>query len=287
MVALDPAALVAAAVRGACLAKAPRRTVQAVAAAVVSVLVRPAEARLGSTRGETAKEQDVHEEVRAKSEEERREAIRAKRRARRQRKRAAQAAAANSTVREPKVESDLLQPKPVGNTGTAGVDSGKALTTVTPPATSTVTAPIAGHATWDDAFRAAQMQEITRMQTDDYMSDTSAKRKFADKSAHFSGVFFDLVSLLNGSADTIHPGHSANYTENCVSLERRPPTNREKCGGFDFILPAAVVGPGRIQAAALLLPAAPGDLRLSYRLVVGAWVALGAVETLWVQGFEA
>ena len=23
------------------------------------------------------------------------------------------------------------------------------------------------------------------------------------------------------------------------------------------------------------------------RLVVGAWVALGAVETLWVQGFEA
>ena len=188
MVALDPAALVAAAVRGACLAKAPRRTVQAVAAAVVSVLVRPAEARLGSTRGETAKEQDVHEEVRAKSEEERREAIRAKRRARRQRKRAAQAAAANSTVREPKVESDLFQPKPVGNTGTAGVDSGKALTTVTPPATSTVTAPIAGHATWDDAFRAAQMQEITRMQTDDYMSDTSAKRKFADKSAHFSGA---------------------------------------------------------------------------------------------------
>ena len=83
MVALDPAALVAAAVRGACLAKAPRRTVQAVAAAVVSVLVRPAEARLGSTRGETAKEQDAHEEVRAKSEEERREAIRAKRRARR------------------------------------------------------------------------------------------------------------------------------------------------------------------------------------------------------------
>ncbi|CAE7868801.1 KIN14E, partial [Symbiodinium microadriaticum] len=84
-------------------------------------------------------------------------------------------------------------------------------------------------------------------------------------------VFFDLVSLLNGSADTIHPGHSANYTENCVSLERRPPTNREKCGGFDFILPAAVVGPGRIQAAALLLPAAPGDLRLSYRLKTFTW----------------
>ena len=191
MVALDPAALVAAAVRGACLAKAPRRTVQAVAAAVVSVLVRPAEARLGSTRGETAKEQDAHEEVRAKSEEERREAIRAKRRARRQRKRAAQAAVANSTVWEPKVESDIIdiiRPKLVGNTGTAGVDSGNSLTTVTPPAPFTVTAPVVGHATWDDAFRAAQMQEITRMQTDDYMSDTSAKRKFADKSANLSGA---------------------------------------------------------------------------------------------------
>eukprot|EP00439_Symbiodinium_sp_Y106_P020694 s4960_g2.t1 len=84
-------------------------------------------------------------------------------------------------------------------------------------------------------------------------------------------VFFDLVSLLNGSTDTIHPGHSANYTENCVSLERRPPTNREKCGGFDFILPAALVGPGRIQAATPVLPAAPGDLRLSYRLKTFTW----------------
>lgn len=40
--AADGAALIAAAVRAACLAKAPRRTVQSVAAAVASVLVRPA-----------------------------------------------------------------------------------------------------------------------------------------------------------------------------------------------------------------------------------------------------
>ena len=86
------------------------------------------------------------------------------------------------------MESDIIQPTLVGNTGSAGVDSGNSLTTVTPPAPSTVTAPVVGHATWDDALRAAQMQEITRMQTDDYMSDTSAKRKFADKSANFSGA---------------------------------------------------------------------------------------------------
>ena len=44
MAAPDPVSLVEAAMRAACLARAPRRTVQAVAAAVVSVLSRPSPA---------------------------------------------------------------------------------------------------------------------------------------------------------------------------------------------------------------------------------------------------
>ena len=65
MAAPDPTALVAAAVR---------------AAAVVSVLMRPAEAAPSTVRGETARDPAAPEAVVAKSEEERREAARAKRR---------------------------------------------------------------------------------------------------------------------------------------------------------------------------------------------------------------
>ena len=92
MAVVDPAALVAAAVRAACLAKAPRRTVQGVAAAVVSVLARPAELTPNTVRGETAKGIAASVDVLVQSEEERREAVKAKRRLKRQRKPAAMAA---------------------------------------------------------------------------------------------------------------------------------------------------------------------------------------------------
>ena len=178
----DPAALVAAAVRAACLAKAPRRTVQAVAAAVVSVFARPADARLGTTRGETAKDEDDREEVVAKSLEERREAIKAKRRAKRQRKRAAKAAAATVSVRESKEESSTLQHGSVGNIDTAVVASATTPTVVTPSRPSTVFAPECriGYDTWEEAARAARMRETSAMQTDHYMSDTTAKRGYPD-----------------------------------------------------------------------------------------------------------
>ncbi|CAE7505276.1 unnamed protein product, partial [Symbiodinium pilosum] len=92
MAVVDPAALVAAAVRAACLAKAPRRTVQGFAAAVVSVLARPAESTPNTVRGETARGTEASVDVLVQSEEERREAVKAKRRLKRQRKRAAKAA---------------------------------------------------------------------------------------------------------------------------------------------------------------------------------------------------
>ena len=109
MVAPDPAALVAAAVRAACLAKAPRRTVQGVAAAVVSVLMRPAEAAPSTVRGETARGPAAHEAVVEKSEEERREAVRAKRRLKRQPKKAARAAAAVSSANKEQVADEAHQ----------------------------------------------------------------------------------------------------------------------------------------------------------------------------------
>ena len=109
MAVVDPAALVAAAVRAACLAKAPRRTVQGVAAAVVSVLARPAESTPNTVRGETAKGTEASVDVLVQSEEERREAVKAKRRLKRQRKRAAKAA------------SHAKQSDPDRQTGATGV----------------------------------------------------------------------------------------------------------------------------------------------------------------------
>ena len=106
---MDPAALVAAAVRAACLAKASRRTVQGVAAAVVSVLSRPAELTPNIVRGETAKGTAASVDVLVQSEEERREAVKAKRRLKRQRKRAA------------KFASHARQSNPDRQTGTTRV----------------------------------------------------------------------------------------------------------------------------------------------------------------------
>ena len=106
---MDPAALVATAVCAACLAKAPRRTVQGVAAAVVSVLAKPAELTPNTVRGETAKGTAASLDVLVQSEEERREAVKAKRRLKRQRKRA------------PKAASHAKQSDPDRQTGATGV----------------------------------------------------------------------------------------------------------------------------------------------------------------------
>lgn len=107
------------------------------------------------------------------------------------------------------------------------------------------------------------------------------------------GAFFDIVELLNGSSASAtspaHPGHSANFSEGCTIMEARPPTNRSKCGGFEFVVPlarggdvAAAWAPGRVAgraAGALGSPpppggAAPRRLRLSYRLKTFTWEPL-------------
>ena len=110
MVATDAASLVEAAVRAACLARAPRRTVQAVAAAVVSVLAHPSPAANSAPR--TARVERPSDPGassgarRESSEEARREALAAKRRRKRQRKKAAKAAAVST---EPNVEANQAQ----------------------------------------------------------------------------------------------------------------------------------------------------------------------------------
>ncbi|CAK9066017.1 unnamed protein product, partial [Durusdinium trenchii] len=72
------------------------------------------------------------------------------------------------------------------------------------------------------------------------------------------GVFFDLVSLLNGTEHLIHPGHFANFSTDCTVLQRRPPTNRSKCAGFDYL----VTHKGEVQP----FTAIAGKLRFTYRL---------------------
>ena len=73
------------------------------------------------------------------------------------------------------------------------------------------------------------------------------------------GIFFDTIEALNGSdaarhrSDKLHPGHNANYSDDCTILESRPPLNRKKCGGFafDFRWPAHPNYPPPIRAAVL------------------------------------
>ena len=103
----DRAALLAAAVRAACLAKAPRRTVQAVAAAVAGVLVRPTAAAVPRTGpSERPSAQSDNDEDGAGDPAVALAALRASRRAQRTRKKARrkaakQAAAAPSAVQSP------------------------------------------------------------------------------------------------------------------------------------------------------------------------------------------
>ena len=93
--AADPAILLAAAIRAACLAKAPRRTVQGVAAAVAAVVMQASTAPLATDTGEPVKIPDA---IGGISEDELALRLRlaraARRKAKRQRRRAAKAAAA-------------------------------------------------------------------------------------------------------------------------------------------------------------------------------------------------
>mmetsp|Transcript_7423 Transcript_7423/g.23690 ORF Transcript_7423/g.23690 Transcript_7423/m.23690 type:complete len:364 (+) Transcript_7423:36-1127(+) len=60
------------------------------------------------------------------------------------------------------------------------------------------------------------------------------------------GLFFDIAELIEASpggragcaalgSGQPHPGHSANYSDNCVLFESRPPTLRSKCAAFEFV----------------------------------------------------
>jgi hypothetical protein len=65
-------------------------------------------------------------------------------------------------------------------------------------------------------------------------------------------IFFDVATLLNGSSagDYTHPGHGANYSDDCTILEMRPPLRRLKCGGFELTAPLPEGGgyrPGRVR----------------------------------------
>lgn len=144
----DGPALLAAAVRAACLAKAPRRTVQAVAAAVAGVLVRPATSgdapsvvnagrvRSEFSHGRNPGGSDTSPEVLL-------EKLRAARREQRQRKKnnrraaKAQAAAANASsqneANEAEATHDVAQTERVGGLSSAGRGEDQAPST--PPRT--------------------------------------------------------------------------------------------------------------------------------------------------------
>lgn len=121
------------------------------------------------------------------------------------------------------------------------------------------------------------------------------------------GIFFDLVELFNTtdaaprhgcaffpSGAPAHPGHSANFSDGCQVVDRRPPSYRPKCGAFELITARSLHSPRRLtdrmsdprlgQQPVTLLPAntvapfAPLSehamgrrLRLSYRLKTFAW----------------
>ena len=46
------------------------------------------------------------------------------------------------------------------------------------------------------------------------------------------------------NADGLSLGHSANYSEHCTLSQSRPPTNRSKCAGFDYVMTPEGVRPG-------------------------------------------
>lgn len=96
------------------------------------------------------------------------------------------------------------------------------------------------------------------------------------------GVFFDVATLLNSSgtgaaSGVVHPGHGANYSDDCTILETRPPLRRLKCGGFEYAAPLThddshragrVVTPERLAGTGL---GSTRQLRMTYRLKTFAW----------------
>ena len=103
------------------------------------------------------------------------------------------------------------------------------------------------------------------------------------------GVFFDVATLLNtsssGTGDQLdgyahtHPGHGANYSEDCTIFETRPPLRRLKCGGFEYSAPLSTGGArdayrtGRVVPSRWAAPRAERQLRMSYRLKTFTWEA--------------
>ena len=103
------------------------------------------------------------------------------------------------------------------------------------------------------------------------------------------GVFFDVATLLNasssGTGDQLdgyahaHPGHGANYSDDCTIFETRPPLRRLKCGGFEYSAPLSTGGArdayraGRVLPSRWAVPRAERQLRMSYRLKTFTWEA--------------
>ena len=101
------------------------------------------------------------------------------------------------------------------------------------------------------------------------------------------GVFFDLLSALNGSSSGApHPGHFANYSAGCTLEEERPPTLRRKCGGFAYDVS---LGSGPPLRPAPLAPptdppgggGAPRLARLTFRLKTFSWEP--AFDEAWLR----
>ena len=131
----------AAAVRAACLAKAPRRTIQGVAAAVVSALANPspAAATPRMVRAETARDPGATSAAGVEEMEHRLRAARAdKRRAKRQRRRAAKAAAAKG---EPKNGLASATVPPEMGTGSQAPEAAGVSTPRAVPAASSLRGP--------------------------------------------------------------------------------------------------------------------------------------------------
>ena len=109
------------------------------------------------------------------------------------------------------------------------------------------------------------------------------------------GVFFDVATLLNSSStgvgsDVVHPGHGANYSDDCTIFETRPPLRRLKCGGFEYAAPLTqddlhrtgrVVTPERLAGAGL---GRMRQLRMTYRLKTFTWEE--EFDTPWLESLR-
>ena len=108
------------------------------------------------------------------------------------------------------------------------------------------------------------------------------------------GVFFDVATLLNSSAgvgsDVVHPGHGANYSDDCTIFETRPPLRRLKCGGFEYATPLTqddshrtgrVVTPQRLAGTGL---GRTRQLHMTFRLKTFTWEE--EFDTPWLESLR-